>query len=163
MPANPILIAACGNALAGDDAFGPAVASELSRMNVPGVDTVDLGNRPAALLDELEGRQAVCVVDAAMSEVMPPGELLEMDFFCRHGIRLAVDEVVSTHGLSIASQLSLARKLGQLPHEVHLVAAVLDDVKFGTPMSYRIAEQVIPACELIKRWVARQQARLAPE
>ena len=61
----PLLVAAFGNDMAADDAFGPLVAEALRAMAPAGVEVVNLGMRPAALLDHLAGRAALCVVDAA--------------------------------------------------------------------------------------------------
>ena len=49
----PILIAAYGNDMAGDDSFGPLVAEAVSAMALVGVEVVNLGMKPASLLDHL--------------------------------------------------------------------------------------------------------------
>ena len=64
----PILVAAYGNDLAGDDAFGPLVAEAVRAKVLAGVEVVNLGMKPASLLVHLAGRRAVCVVDAARCE-----------------------------------------------------------------------------------------------
>ena len=62
----PILVACCGNPLAGDDAFGHLVAEELQHDPMVGVEVLDLAMNPASLLDQnLEGRRVLLIVDAA--------------------------------------------------------------------------------------------------
>ena len=81
----PILIAAYGNVMAADDAFGPLVAEAVRAKAIEGVEVVNLGMRPAGLLDHLPGHRAVCVVDAARCDGLPPGTLIETDFFDANG------------------------------------------------------------------------------
>ncbi len=128
----PILVAACGNTLAGDDAFGPLVAQELQRRPPAGVDVIDLGMRPAGLIDHLPGRRVVILVDAALWPGHAPGELLDMDFFDPLRPPLCADRITSTHALSLAGQLELAEALGMLPEIVRLVALVAQATHVGS-------------------------------
>ena len=75
----PILVVAYGNDLAADDAFGPLVAEAVRAKAIEGVEVLNLGMKPAGLLDHLAGRRAVCVVDAARCDGLPPGTLIETD------------------------------------------------------------------------------------
>ena len=151
----PILIAACGNMLAGDDAFGPLVARELMRHKLEGVEVVDLGMRPAGLLDHLPGRRAVIIVDAAVSPGTTPGVLIEMDFFApppAHRPALCADRATSTHALSIAGQLELAQALGLLPDTVRLLALIVEKIDIGTEAAH--ARVHVPAAmALLQRLV----------
>jgi hydrogenase maturation protease len=130
--AQPILVAACGNTLAGDDAFGPLVAQELQRQPPAGVEVIDLGMRPAGLIDHLPGRRVVILVDAALCPGHAAGELLDMDFFDPNRPALCADRITSTHALSLAGQLELAEALGILPPVVRLVALVTNSTQVGT-------------------------------
>jgi hydrogenase maturation protease len=127
-----ILVAACGNTLAGDDAFGPLVARQLALQSLPGVEVVDLGMRPAGLIDHLADRHAVILVDAALCEGRPAGELLELDFFAPDRPALCADRIASTHAFSVAGQLELAQALGMLPPVVRLVALTAESTHIGT-------------------------------
>ncbi len=151
----PILIAACGNTLAGDDAFGPLVAREFSRnpgILPAGVEVLDLGMRPAALLDHLPGRRAVMLVDAALCPGTPAGELLEMDFFAPNRPALCADRTTSTHALSIAGQLELAQALSLLPPTVRLLALVVEKPELGTE-AVLAQTHVHAATDIIQRFV----------
>jgi hydrogenase maturation protease len=162
---SPILIATCGNADAGDDAFGPAVGRAVAAMNFPGVtsggpgvEVVDLGIRPAALLDYLEGREALVVVDA----VKVPGQaggLIDVDWFDANRPTLAHDDRMSSHGLSMGSQLELAGQLGMLPKMVRLIGVGIESSELGRPMSPNVGAQVDMAAKRIaghcRAWLQR--------
>ena len=146
----PILVAACGNLMAGDDAFGPLVARRLREIAPANAEIVDLGMKPTGLLDHLQGRTATIIVDAAVAnEDFPSGRLVDMDFFSPDRPELVHDVPLSSHGLSIAHELELARKLNMLPQQVVLVAASIDDASMGDSLSSSIKSLVEPAADRI--------------
>ncbi len=69
----PILMAACGNPDASDDAFGSMVARQFPRKAHPELEIVDLALNPAELLHCLDARRALLVVDAARAPGIAPG------------------------------------------------------------------------------------------
>jgi hydrogenase maturation protease len=148
----PILVAAYGNDMAADDSFGPLVAEALRAMAPAGVEILSLGMKPASLLDHLEGRKAVCVVDAARCDGLPVGTLVDVDFFDAARPRLLHDDTLSTHGLSVADEIELARRLGTCPKEVWLVAVAAGSVKVGCPVSDEVLRQVPVAASRIADW-----------
>lgn len=156
----PVLVAACGNAMAGDDAFGPLVAERMRTMDLADVEIVDLGMKPAGLLNHLASRQGVIVVDAAEpAEIFPAGSLIDVDFFSSHRPQLRHDAALSSHGLSIAHELELARRLQMLPPRVHLVAASVSHADVGSPISDVVLGLVQPAADrarqLAFQWLAQ--------
>jgi hydrogenase maturation protease len=148
----PILIAAYGNDMAGDDSFGPLTAEIVRAMAIPGVEVVTLGMKPASLLDYLADRRAVCLLDAARCEDMPVGTLIEVDFFDANRPKLVHDVSLSTHGLSVADELELARRLGICPKEVRLVAVVAGSMEIGHPAGDVVLRQVPAAAGRIADW-----------
>lgn len=154
----PLLVATFGNEMAGDDAFGPLVARALKTMSLDGVEVVDLGMKPAALLDYLTGRTGLCIVDAAIDERSPAGTLIEMDFFDPYRPQLAHDRALSSHGLSMADQLELATGLGMLPARVHLVAMTLGSAELGQPASAAVIDHVPAAADRVSQWITQCQS-----
>ena len=138
--------------MAGDDAFGSLVARELRTMVPCGMEVVDLGMKPAALLDYLADRTAVCIVDAAIDERLPTGTLIEVDFCDPDRPRLAHDRVLSSHGLSVADQLELASRLDLLPDDIRLVAVVIRSADRGCLPDIEVASQVPAAAGRIVQW-----------
>jgi len=141
MPESPdILIACCGNDMAGDDALGSLVAAALRRQPTLPATLIELGMRPAALLDHLAGQRALLLVDAARVDPSTNGDadaknLIDVDFFAPHCPPLVHDDALSTHGLSIADQLELARRLDMLPPVVRLIGAAVETLALGRPAS----------------------------
>ena len=148
----PILVAAYGNDMAADDAFGPLVAEAVRAMALSGVEVVSLGMKPASLLDHLADRRAVCVVDAARCDGAPVGTLIDADFFAADRPPLVHDASLSTHGLSVADELELARRLGLIPEHVRLVAVVAGSVEVGRPAGDEVLRQVPAAARRIADW-----------
>ena len=130
----PILVATCGNATAGDDAFGPTVAEALRKSANASMTIVDLATKPAALLDCLPGPQLLIVVDAILDAYGPPGRLMDMDWFDPGRPTLLHDTVISSHGLSIADELDLAARLDMLPQRVHFIGCTIGSTEIGQPM-----------------------------
>ncbi len=132
----PILVATCGNVMAGDDALGPLVARALRQFELPGVKVADLDLRPAALLDLLEHpRRLLIIVDAVRIDDAALGEVIDLDWCSGDRPTLVHDDVLSTHGLSIANQLELAEPLGMLPAKVRLIGAAIADAVIGEHVS----------------------------
>jgi len=150
----PILVAAYGNDMAADDSFGPRVAEAVLAMALSGVEVVNLGMKPASLLDHLADRCALCVVDAARCDGAPAGTLIDVDFFAADRPPLVHDIALSTHGLSLADELELAQRLGICPGIVRLVAVVAGSVDVGASVGDEVLRQVPTAANRIANWVS---------
>ncbi len=114
---NPILILGLGNPLQGDDGLGCRVIEELQRQPPgrrslpPDVEALDGGTPGIGLINLLEGRSRVIVVDAAEMG-RPPGTV----------VRFSADEVtltgsaerLSLHRTAVADALALARALSKI-------------------------------------------------
>lgn len=149
--AAPVLVACCGNALAGDDAFGPAVAETLRRNRVENVEVLDLRLDPASLVERLEGRRMLVVVDAARIPQTPAGRVVALDWRTEARSALPVGSPMGTHGISIADQLMLAESLGMLPPIVWLVVMTLDDAHIGQARGAALAPCVAEAVAVVLR------------
>ncbi len=151
-PGQTILVAACGNVMASDDAFGPLVARALRSHSLPSVEVVDLDIRPAALLDYLSGKDGLILVDAVHAPDTPgldPGRVLDIDWFSPDRPGLVNDDTMSTHGLSIAMQLDLAERLDLLPSRVRLIAVCIEPAQVGQPQSDYLPKAVASAVSLV--------------
>lgn len=163
MPENtaPILIASCGNVMAGDDAVGPRITAALrSRTPLPNTDIIDLDLRPAALLDFLPHRRALILVDAAHCPDQSPGSLIDFDWFDPHRPPLAHDDALSTHGLSIANQLDLASALNALPPHIRLIAIALQQATHGSPPSHAVQRAIPHAVNRVAHHIHQWNQRL---
>jgi hydrogenase maturation protease len=159
----PFLVAACGNVMAGDDAFGPRVAEAFRVVAPDDVEVIDAGMKPLGLLDVIEGREGLIVVDAALPvDQVSLEELIVLDMLQQAVPPLVHDRALSSHGLAIADELMLAGALGVLPRRVHLVAAQIRSTNIGQPMSPHMTPLVDRACrrllEIAEQW--RASARI---
>jgi hydrogenase maturation protease len=143
----PILVAAAGNPSAGDDSFGPRVAKELLRRRLAHVDVMNLEQDPSRLLELLSGRELLVIVDAIAGEY-GCGRIIECAWddaaaHLAHGLQL------SSHGLSIADQIELARALGCLPAAVRFVGAIVSDFEVGHACSAGMPRLVKSAADCV--------------
>ena len=112
------LVLGLGNPLRGDDGIGPAVLEWLRQRGLPpDVVAVDGGTAGLELVNVLQRRQRVLIIDAAHIG-RAPGEwiCLALD-----PARLAADEAtLSLHTAGLAEALALCEALGVLPEEIIL-------------------------------------------
>jgi hydrogenase maturation protease len=103
-----------GNALRGDDAAG-LLAAEAVREQAPGMEVVIAPRDGAALVEAMDGADAVVIIDAVAGGGHA-GEIVRLDAAAGPIPRVSGD--VSGHGLGAADAVELARALGRLPPRV---------------------------------------------
>lgn len=144
--AKPILVAACGRAFCGDDAFGPMALQRLRRRQPQNIDFVELGDDPTALLDQLPGRSTLIVIDAAVAPESPPGQILICDWDAPDRPPLLHESAISSHGIPVGDQVELARRLGLLPAQVLLAAVTIASADAG----HKPCPQVLEALDRVE-------------
>jgi hydrogenase maturation protease len=155
-PPKPILVAACGNLLAGDDAFGPLVLHTLDALwshDDPirrDVEVLDLSIAPAALLDHLPGRFALVLVDAVHVS-RDVGDLIDVSCSDPAELPLLVESTCSSHGMGLDWQLKLAAELHLLPSHARLLALPITPARAGDRLSPRTADQLHRAARAADR------------
>ena len=132
-----ILVLCLGNEILSDDAFGPVVRERLlDRYDFgPSVEIIFAPLAGFALLDLLQGRRRVLIVDSIITDDARPGRLryFEMgDFTPSRNLTIS-------HQISLPTALELGRRLGyDLPSRIDVLAVEVDDV-------YTLSEQMTPA------------------
>ncbi len=112
----PILILGLGNLLQGDDGVGCRVAQELEHRKLPdNVEVIDGGTPGAGLVNLLEGRKRVIIIDAAEMG-LPPGKFKR--FEPQDVILTGSAQRFSLHRSGVADALALARELKLVLPEV---------------------------------------------
>jgi hydrogenase maturation protease len=121
-----VLVIGLGNRFRGDDAVGLCVADRLRALALPDLVVMTHEGEPVELLDLWHNAQTVVIVDAVESGT-PPGTLHRFD------VRSAPPSVqafrYSTHIVSLAEVIELARVLGTLPP--HLLVFGIEGANFA--------------------------------
>ncbi len=142
-----ILILGLGNPLQSDDGIACRIAQMLEARALPGdVEVMDGGTPGVGLLNLLEGRERVIIVDAAeMGKT--PGEIAR---FAPQDARLGVrDQSFSLHHAGIAEALALANELHLALPPITIVAVQPARVKWGDQLSAAVEAAVPRAVEAI--------------
>lgn len=103
----------------GNDAAGLEVARRLAGEEMPGVEVIAADRPGLDLLDLLDDRESVILIDAARSPGGRAGTVYEINLR-RLAWRRALP--VSSHGFGVAAALALAARLGRLPPSARLLA-----------------------------------------
>ena len=147
------LIAALGNPLRGDDGLGAALLEELRRRGLGRrARLFDLGAGGVDLLLELEGADALILLDAVASDD-EPGTLCVLEG--EEIFRYAEARGASSHQPSLASTLRLARELGLLPSRIAVAGVAASHFDFGEGLSPAVAGALPQAASLVEQILHR--------
>jgi hydrogenase maturation protease len=138
-----------GNDLRGDDGAGLAVARTLATTVDEDVRVIECEGEPVSLLDAWAGCSRVIVVDATESGAAP-GTIRRI---AAHAGPLPPGLAgTSTHLLSVADAVELARALGRLPASTIVYGIEGESFDTGAPLS----EVVVAAVERVTAAIRRE-------
>ncbi len=147
------VIIGVGNAVRGDDGAGLAVSAILRRSGIPGVDIIDEDRDGFSIIEHWHNIDTVILVDAVVSGA-PPGTIHRLDLL---NDRLpAWTNRHSTHLLSIADAVNLARTLHQLPSSLHLFGIEGSAFEVGRPMTEIVRQAAQSVAETIVGELSRR-------
>ncbi len=158
-----VLVAGIGNIFLGDDGFGTAVAQRLAAAELPaGVEVVDFGIRGRDLAYALGQPYDAAILIDTVARGGPPGRLAVIE----PDVEKNDAAVLDGHRMDPVAVLKLARRLGGLPPQIHLVGcepmkAGEDDGMF-TGLSAPVAAAVEPAARMVRELVDRLLADRRP-
>jgi hydrogenase maturation protease len=125
-----------GNRLRGDDAVGLEVARLLRGTLPEGVEITEREGEPTALIDAWEGADALWIVDAVSSSAAA-GTVHRLDAGEQP---LPPDPFrASTHHVSLAETVELARVLGRLPARTVVYGIEAGSFAIGAPLTPAVA------------------------
>jgi len=154
-----ILVLGLGNELFSDEGVGVVAARRLEERNLPGVDVVDGGTLGLSLLPTIEGRQALLVLDAVLSEDLEPGEIVVYD---GAELRREARLLYSAHQLGVNEVLAAADLVGSTPETVAAVGMVPASVDTGYGLTVVATEaleaMVENAMEILASWGVKEPA-----
>ncbi|GBE22257.1 hydrogenase 2 maturation protease [bacterium BMS3Bbin01] len=128
----PILVLGLGNELFTDEGLGIHAARRIEAMGLEGVDVLDGGTLGIALLPELEGRDAVLILDAMIMPEEPPGTVVKLQ---ENELDRPVQMLFSAHQFGIGETIAAARLVGQAPTRLTAVGMVPFSLETGYGLS----------------------------
>jgi hydrogenase maturation protease len=138
-----------GNAWRSDDGAGLAVARRLAD-ELHGVDVLEHEGEPTSLIDAWADAEAAWVVDAVASDAAP-GTLHRLD--ASESELPAALFRTSTHHVSLAETVELARALDRLPARIVVYGIEGASFETGDTLSPAVAAAVDRAAESIREEV----------
>lgn len=133
------LIIGIGHLDRGDDAAGRIVAVRLRDSGSANVEIVETDGEAAKLLDLIEGRDRVIIVDACLSGGTP-GTIHRLD--ANAGPLPRPMFAMSSHAIGLAESIELARTLGTLPGRCHVLAIEAERFDLGAGLSSPVSAAV---------------------
>ena len=143
---SPVLVMGVGNMLRGDDGFGVAVLEEVGSRDVPGnVDFLDAGTSIIDLMEELNGRRKVVVIDAVRGG-QSPGTLYR---FSPEDVAAEAVPADSLHQVGLLETLRLAELVDCRPEQVVIIGAQPEDTSLKIGLTEAVAAAVLRAAEMV--------------
>lgn len=137
-----------GSRLCGDDAIGVTVLDELRKADDGQLELIDGGLDALGLLDLLNRRENVVIVDATRMG-LEPGEIRS---FSHDEVNLVVNEDhLSLHGIGLTEALQLGERLGLLPQKLKFIGIQPLSVNVGSELSTPVQAAIEPVLELIQK------------
>ena len=112
------LVIGIGNSERGDDGVGPAVIEYLN-LTVKDLETARCSGDLTRLLDLWQTRQHVVLVDMLVTSDAEPGTF---HFFDTRQDSIPYELACSSHSMSLAQCIELARTLDQLPPRIDILS-----------------------------------------
>ncbi len=134
-----ILVIGVGNPFCGDDAAGLEAARLLGARRLPGMTVIEISGEGASIMEAWENFPAVIVIDAVTSD-SPPGTLHRID-----AIRQPLPAQAfrhSTHALTVADAIEIARTLKRLPGKLLFYGVEGKNFTAGSEMSEAVRDAV---------------------
>jgi hydrogenase maturation protease len=130
-----VLILGIGNLLLSDEGVGVHAVRRLAERRLPpGVEVLDGGTSGADLVDHLEGRTKVIVIDAASGDG-PPGTV----YRCEARDLIEQEGALSLHEFGLADSLHMAEQLGCAPRRVIVLGVQPATLEPGLELSPEVA------------------------
>jgi hydrogenase maturation protease len=135
-----VLILGIGNILLRDEGVGVHAVRLLAEQALPpGIDILDGGTSGADLVDHLDGRTKVVVIDAALGDGAP-GTV----YRCEGDELIEQTSALSLHEFGLVESLRLAKQLGCSPGRVIVLGIQPATMEVGMDLSPTIAA-VLPS------------------
>ncbi|MBC8377272.1 MAG: hydrogenase maturation protease [FCB group bacterium] len=136
-----------GSRLRGDDAIGPLLIDALSRQTHPQIELVDAGSDALGILEYLEGREHVIVVDACQMG-REAGSIVEFD---SAQIDFVIkNDPISLHGLGLAESIKMAESLHMIPEDLKIIGIEPESIQFSGSLSVPVQRALKMAVDIVE-------------
>lgn len=144
----PLLVMGVGNMLRKDDGFGAAVLGEIAKDSLPEqVELLDAGTSIVDLMEELNGRRKVVVIDAVRGG-QAPGTLFR---FSPEDVASEAVPADSLHQVGLLETLKLAELVDCRPEQVVIIGAQPADTDLGVGLTDEVQAVVPRAAEMVRK------------
>jgi hydrogenase maturation protease len=139
----PVLVIGIGNPFRSDDRAGLEVARRMKRSANDRLAVLEFGGNPLALLDIWKGFDEVLLIDAVTSKSQPG------TFQIINAVEQSIPASMfntSTHNLSVAEAIEMARNLERLPKRLLVYGIEGKKFQFGetlSPQMNGVIEEVV--------------------
>jgi hydrogenase maturation protease len=149
-----ILILGIGNIILKDEGIGVHVAQKMQQMSLPpDVEVLDGGIKGLDLLDFIEDREKVVVVDAVKAGA-PPGTLFR---FTDKDLAGKKGTLRSAHGIDFSDVIAIASFMGKKPDIVFL-GIEPEDIGAGMELSPLIEENIPVLINLVMKEIGKEKS-----
>lgn len=121
-----------GNRLRGDDAVGPLLIDALSMQPDNELELVDAGSDALGILEFLENRKRVIIVDACTMG-RTPGSVVCFD--ASEADMVLDRDPMSLHGLGLAETLQMGESMQMLPEDLKIIGIEPNSIQFNATLS----------------------------
>ena len=128
----PVLVIGVGNPFRSDDRAGLEVAERIKNLGKDRFDVLEFASNPMALLDAWKGYDEVLLVDAVSSNSKPG--TFQIINAAQQKIPWSLFNT-STHNMSVAEAIELARNLSRLPEKLLVYGIEGKNFQFGETLS----------------------------
>jgi hydrogenase maturation protease len=133
--ATPVLVIGIGNPFRSDDRAGLEVARRLKRSANELLKVLEFASNPLTLLDIWKGHDEVLLVDAVSSKSKPG------TFQVINAVQQKIPAGLfntSTHNMSVAEAIEMARNLDRLPEQLLIYGIAGENFHYGETLSPQI-------------------------
>ena len=141
-----ILILGVGNILLSDEGVGVRVIEAMQEMTIPAnVELLDGGTASADLIDYLNNRDKVIIIDAVQGK-NEPGTIYR---FTPADIKVQKDIHTSVHQIDLLEALTMAEYLGDVPQSIVIYGIEPKELGWGLELSPEVAAVIPRVIELV--------------
>ena len=143
-----ILILGIGNLLLKDEGVGVHVVERLKEMQLPdNVEVLDGGTAGLDLVDFIEGRRKLIVVDAVNADEKP-GSIFRLT---EENLDIKPKAIMSFHDIDFLDALHMSQVMNSKPEEVVVIGIQPKDMSGGLELSPEIEERIPDIIKLVMK------------